>query len=102
MSVRAGPALAQAVNDASGAASDKQIAQNGQPSCTQTLDPPPVERLVGDWDNPQSRLWQDAVNLQFDALTEFAGNVRGGVKQGSTFASLLASRLRLRAGNPAG
>ena len=51
MSLRVSPAIAQAVNDASGAASNKQIAHNGQPSATQALDPPPVERLLGNWDN---------------------------------------------------
>jgi porin len=54
---------------------------------TQAIDAPPVERLFGDWDDPQSTLGSRGINVQLDALTEFAGNVSGGVKQGSTFSS---------------
>jgi porin len=35
----------------------------------------------------QTELQNLGVNLQVDAVTEFAGNVSGGVKQGSTFAN---------------
>jgi porin len=85
--LEARPALAQAVNNGAGATSGKQIAGPTQPSAEQALDPPPIERLFGDWDSPQTKLWQEGVNLQFDAITEFAGNVSGGVKQGATFAN---------------
>ena len=54
---------------------------------TQAIDAPPVERLFGDWDDPQSTLGSRGINVQLDALTEFAGNVSGGVKQGATFSS---------------
>jgi porin len=54
---------------------------------TQAIDAPQVEHLFGDWDGARTRLTQDGINIQFDALTEFMGNVDGGVKQGSTFAN---------------
>ncbi len=80
-------ALAQSVSGGAGAASGKQIAQPSQPATVQALDAAPVERLFGDWDGPQTKLWQNGINVQFDALTEFAGNVSGGTKQGATFAN---------------
>lgn len=54
---------------------------------TQAIDVPPGERLFGDWDDPQSYLGSRGINIQISALTEFAGNVSGGVKQGATFSS---------------
>jgi porin len=53
----------------------------------QAIDAPPVVHLLGDWDGFLPRLESRGINLQLDALTEFAGNVTGGVKQTSTFAS---------------
>src|ERR1700678_16425 len=52
---------------------------------TQAIDVPPGERLFGDWDDPQSYLGSRGINIQISALTEFASNVSGGVKQGATF-----------------
>jgi len=57
---------------------------------TQAVNPPPVEHLFGTWGGVRPTLDQLGINLQLDALTEFAGNVTGGVKQGSTFASQVA------------
>ena len=54
---------------------------------TQAIDAAPVERLFGDWDGLQPKLQSLGINLQFNALTEFAGNVTGGTQRGSTFAS---------------
>jgi len=48
---------------------------------------PPVERLFGDWGGLQPKLQSLGINLQINALTEFAGNVSGGTRQGATFAS---------------
>src|SRR5271165_3011006 len=57
------------------------------PAPTQALDAPPVERFFGDWGGVQTNLESQGINIQLDALTEFAGNVSGGTRQGSTFAS---------------
>ena len=48
---------------------------------------PAVERLFGDWGGLCTKLENQGIYLTFDALTEFAGNVSGGTKQGSTFAN---------------
>lgn len=79
-------AAAQAVNSGVGIAPSQQVIQPNV-TTTQALDTPQVERLFGDWNNPQTRLSQDGINIQVDALTEFAGNVAGGTKQGATFAN---------------
>jgi porin len=63
----------------------RAMAQYATP--TQAIDVPPGERLFGDWDDPQSYLGSRGINIQISALTEFAGNVSGGVKQGATFSS---------------
>ncbi len=54
---------------------------------TQAIDAPPVVHLLGDWGGIRPGLESRGINLQFDALTEFAGNVSGGVRQASSFAS---------------
>jgi porin len=48
---------------------------------------PTTEHLFGDWGGCAPTLENMGIYLSFDALTEFAGNVSGGTKQGSTFAS---------------
>ncbi len=53
----------------------------------QAVDGPKVEHLLGDLGGAQTRLGILGIDLQLDAITEFAGNVSGGVRQGSTFAS---------------
>jgi porin len=57
------------------------------PPPTQAVDAAPVEHLFGDWDGVQPRLQSLGINLQFNALTEFAGNVSGGTQLSSSFAS---------------
>ncbi len=57
------------------------------PLPTQAVDAKPVERLFGDWDGLQPQLQSLGINLQFNALTEFTGNVSGGTQRGSTFAN---------------
>jgi porin len=54
---------------------------------TQAIDAEPVVHLFGDWGGLQPDLLRNGINLQIDALTEFAGNVSGGARQGATFAS---------------
>jgi porin len=91
--VRAPGVSAQAVNSGVGVAPSLQLAQPATPTPTQALDALQVERLLGAWDSPETPLWQHGFNIQLDALTEFAGNVSGGVKQGSTFASQVGVEL---------
>jgi porin len=57
------------------------------PPPAQAIDAPPVAHLFGDWDGWLPRLAAQGINIQIDALTEFAGNVSGGAKQTSTFAN---------------
>ncbi len=54
---------------------------------TQALDAPAAERLFGDWGGLQSDLIRQGIGLKFDFVTEFAGNVSGGTRQGATFAN---------------
>jgi porin len=54
---------------------------------TQAIDAPEVQHLFGDWDGAQTRLLSQGVNVQLNAVTEFAGNVSGGTRQGATFAN---------------
>jgi porin len=49
-----------------------------------------TEHLFGDWGGLRTKLENEGIYLSFDALTEFAGNVSGGVKQGATFANQVA------------
>jgi porin len=80
-------ARAQAVNNATSTGPSIQLAQPPQLAPTQAIDAPPVERLFGDWGGLQSQLQPLGVNLQFNALTEFAWNFAGGTREGDTFAS---------------
>ena len=61
-------------------------ADAGKPK-TQAIDTPDSEHLLGSWGGLQPMLQAQGVNLQFDALTEFAGNVSGGTREGATFAN---------------
>ena len=54
---------------------------------TQALDPPPVEHLFGDWGGLQPTLLSSGINLQLNGVSELAGNVTGGTRQGATFAN---------------
>jgi porin len=54
---------------------------------TQALESSSGERLFGDWEGLQTDLVRQGINLKIDALTEFAGNVAGGTRQGATFAN---------------
>lgn len=58
-----------------------------KPAPTQAIDAPSVERLFDDWDGLQPKLQAMGINVQFNALTEFAGNVSGGTHLASSFAS---------------
>ena len=54
---------------------------------TQALDSSPGDTLFGDWGGMRTDLARQGINLKFDAVTEFAGNVSGGTRQGATFAN---------------
>jgi porin len=58
-----------------------------QPAPTQAVDAPRLERLLGDWEGLQPKLQAMGINVQLNALTEFAGNVSGGTHRASSFAS---------------
>ena len=75
-------AMAQASDGAAGPAS-----QPVQPTPTQAVDGPSVEHLFGPWGGPFAGLASRGVNFQLDAVSELAGNVSGGTKQGATFAN---------------
>ena len=80
-------AAAQVINSGVGIGPSLQVATPPTPKPTQALDAPQVERLFGAWNSPDTSLWQHGLNIQLDALTEFAGNATGGTHRGSTFAS---------------
>jgi porin len=78
------PVLAQTVTSPEPSLS---LVQPTPPAPMQAVDPPAVERLFGDWDGVQTRLEALGINLQVDAVSEFASNVSGGTRQSSSFAN---------------
>ncbi len=50
---------------------------------------PPVEHLFGDWGGVRTSLGDLGIDTTLDLISEFAGNVSGGIKQGATFANQL-------------
>jgi porin len=80
-------AKAQTIDNDTKLASGEQLSRTAATAPMQAIDATPTERLFGDWDGPQSGLGSRGINIQLGALTEFAGNVSGGTKQGATFAS---------------
>jgi porin len=83
----AAPAVAQTSNGGS----SQSVGQPSAPQPptqmpAQTGVTPATEHLFGDWGGLRTALTNEGIYLSFDALTEFAGNVSGGTKQGSTFA----------------
>jgi porin len=79
-------ANAQAVSTTPGSEPTQEIEPPAL-SATQAITPPPVVHFFGTWGGLQTALLAQGINLQLDAITEFAGNVSGGTRQGSTFAS---------------
>jgi len=57
------------------------------PPPTQAIDASPVEHFLGEWGGVQTTLLAHGVNLQVNAVSELAGNVSGGTRQGATFAN---------------
>jgi porin len=58
-----------------------------RPMPTQAFEPGPVDHAFGDWGGLQPKLIGLGINLQLNAVTELAGNVSGGTRQGATFAN---------------
>ncbi len=54
---------------------------------TQAISPPAVKHLFGDWGGVQTTLIERGINLQVNAVSEIAGNVAGGTRQGATAAN---------------
>ncbi len=79
------PAAGQSV----GAASNQLLTRSGIPAAypPEKDVSPPVEHLLGDLGGIRTNLEGHGIYLLLDATTEFAGNVSGGVKRGSTFAN---------------
>jgi porin len=48
--------------------------------------PAPSDHLFGDWGGLRTELHNVGIDLAFDWVSEVAGNVSGGVKQGTTYA----------------
>src|SRR5580658_7640539 len=85
------PAMAQSTSSGpSQSVTQPSAPQASAPMPAQSGVAPSVEHLFGDWWGARSYLEDKGIYLTFDALTEFAGNVSGGVKQGSTFANQVA------------
>lgn len=82
LSVHAAPTAAQTFP---APAWDFSVEPAGPP--TQALDAPTVDHLFGDWDGLQTSLLARGVNLRVNAVSELAGNVTGGTRQGATFAN---------------
>jgi porin len=83
----AGSPPSQTLNYRTGLGAAHERVQPVSPSPTQAVDAAPVERLFDDWGGMQPRLQALGINLQFNALTEFAGNVTGGTHRASSFAN---------------
>ena len=73
----------------SGFPAHAQAVSAGSLPPTVAVEPPKVDRFFDSWGGFQTELARRGINLQIDAVTEFAGNVSGGTKQGATFANQL-------------
>jgi porin len=80
-------ALAACILGGFGAPARAQAPATAPPAPTQAFNPPDVDRLFGTWGGVQTELARQGINLQLDAVTEFAGNVSGGTRRGATFAN---------------
>ncbi len=80
-------AAAQTINRIPGTEPGQEVTPLAPPPPIQAITPPPAEHFFGNWGGMQPSLEAQGINIQLDAITEFAGNISGGVKQGSTFSS---------------
>jgi len=80
-------ARAQTINRTVGTEPWQELVAPTVPVTTQAIEAAPAEHFFADWDGVQPSLQAQGINIQLDAITEFAGNPSGGIKQGSTFAN---------------
>jgi porin len=80
-------AILVVVSGSEGAADIVQAIDPATLPPTQAVDAPAFERLFGNWGGLQDDLIRQGIGIRIDALTEFAGNISGGTRQGATFAS---------------
>lgn len=80
-------ASAQNINSGVGLGPPTEVNRPGTPAPAPAGGTPPVEHLFGDWGGIRTNLQNMGIDTVLDFTTEFAGNLTGGVKQGSTFAS---------------
>ena len=78
------PAFAQTTNSGVGIGPSQQVAQ---PLEAETNVAPSVEHLLGDAGGLRSTLEAHGITLLLDGVTEVAGDVSGGTRQGATFAN---------------
>lgn len=83
------PAAAQTSNSGVGIGPSQQLSQPTALAQSQAQKDvaPSVEHLLGDPNGVRTNLENRGIYLLLDATTEFAGNVRGGTKQGATLAN---------------
>jgi len=84
------PGLAQTSNSGAGIGPSQEVAQPRAERQALKNVAPSVEHLLGDLGGLRTRLENRGVYLLLDGITEFAGNVSGGRRRGSTFANQVA------------
>jgi porin len=94
--IAVGPARAQDANSGISLVPSQQVTRPQAPPT------PTVEHLFGDWGGARTALADLGIDLGLDATSEFASNVSGGVKQGSTFANQLGFEADIDWGKLAG
>lgn len=87
LAIGCGTAHAQNVNSGVGLGPSTEVNRPGTPPPAPAGGTPPVEHLFGDWGGIRTRLDNLGIDTTLDFYSEFASNVAGGVKQGSTFAN---------------
>ncbi len=84
---------AQAVNSGNSIGPSQEVAQPKAPTQAAPAVQPSVEHLFGNWGGVRTNLGKLGIDIIPDVISEFAGNVSGGVKQGATFANQLGLEL---------
>jgi len=84
------PVLAQTSNSGVGIGPSQEVAQPRAETQALKNVAPSVEHLLGDLGGLRTRLENHGVYLLLDGITEFAGNITGGTRRGSTFANQVA------------